>query len=358
MIKATAQTTIDLAIWKFRKTILIAGLIFALSLVAMFFILFLFFGSMEEQQTGFGDGISEIGANEIPAEYLPIYRAAQEEFGVPWNLIAAVHKVETNFSTIDIMESYMGAIGHFQFMDCTWIGWAYPSCGGYGDGNIPQSVLSNPAMIKKYGGYGLDGNGDGIASPWDLYDAAFSAANLLAANGAASGDYEGAVFEYNHDTGYVRDVLNYAQQFVNSGMIIRGSGEFLWPVPFTTNITSPFGMRIHPITNEAKMHSGIDIAANGVGGKPIVAIAPGKVIVSDFLGGYGNVVFIDHGNGITSRYAHMKTSGVPAGKTIRAGAVVGYVGSTGDSTGDHLHFEVRVNGNPVDPAKYYQNVLK
>ena len=77
-----------------------------------------------------------------------------------------------------------------QFMPCTFVGWTYPGCGGLGKGDIPEKDKTNPAIIKKYGGYGVDGNGDGIADPYDIEDAIYSAANYLSISGAADGDYK------------------------------------------------------------------------------------------------------------------------------------------------------------------------
>jgi len=171
-----------------------------------------------------GGEISEIGANEIPAAFIPIYKAAEQKYGVPWNLLAAHHRVETRFSTISPMVSPAGATGHMQFMPCTWVGWGHPSCGGLGRGNIPDSQLTDPAVISKYGGYGEDANGDGRADPMDLEDAVFSAANYLAANGAADGNFRDAVFAYNHASWYVEEVLGFADQYVK-GYIAIGGGN-------------------------------------------------------------------------------------------------------------------------------------
>lgn len=150
---------------------------------------------------------------EIPAEFMPIYKAAELEYGVPWYLLAAHHRVETIFSTMDPMVSPVGAEGHMQFMPCTFVGWLHPSCDGLGKGNIPENEKTDPAAIKKYGGYGVDANGDGKADPWDIEDSIFTAANYLAKNGAAAGDIEKAVFAYNHSTEYVKEVLYYAGRF-------------------------------------------------------------------------------------------------------------------------------------------------
>jgi len=156
--------------------------------------------------------IEEIQQNfdmEIPEQYIPIYVEAEEKYGVPWTLLAAHHRIETRFSTMKSLVSPAGAEGHLQFMPCTFVGWQHPSCSGLGKGDIPKAELMNPVTIKKYGGFGVDANGDGVADPYDIEDAIFSAANYLAKNGAADGDVKQAVFQYNHSDEYVENVLYY-----------------------------------------------------------------------------------------------------------------------------------------------------
>lgn len=138
------------------------------------------------------------------------------------------------------------------------------------------------------------------------------------------------------------------------------SGTFIWPVPGYYNITSYYGYRIHPISGKRKLHGGIDIASAGIAGKPIVAAADGVVIAAGWnSGGFGNWVMINHGtnngNQFATLYAHMKyTPVVSNGQNVKAGQVLGYVGTTGASTGNHLHFEVRINGNRTDPMNYFK----
>ena len=157
--------------------------------------------------------LSEEAKDEIPPEYIPIYKEAARKYGVPWNLLAAHHRVETKFSQMNTMISPVGAEGHLQFMPCTFVGWSHPTCGGLGKGNIPKDEMTDPSVIEKYGGYGVDANGDGKADPWDIEDAVHSAANYLSNNGAAEGDIERAVFAYNHSEQYVEDVLYYAERY-------------------------------------------------------------------------------------------------------------------------------------------------
>jgi cell wall-associated NlpC family hydrolase len=166
--------------------------------------------------------ISEIGENEIPQEYIPIYHAAGEKYNVPWNLLAAHHRVETRFSTIKNMISPVGATGHMQFMVCTWVGWNYPGCGGLGIAPIPPSYLTSIAVIAKYGGYGVDANNDGKADPNNLEDAVYAAAKYDAANGASTGDLAGAVYAYNHSAAYVQEVLMYASLYASGNAVVVG----------------------------------------------------------------------------------------------------------------------------------------
>jgi murein DD-endopeptidase MepM/ murein hydrolase activator NlpD len=117
---------------------------------------------------------------------------------------------------------------------------------------------------------------------------------------------------------------------------------FLWPV--AGSVVSPFGMRW------GRMHEGIDISAGS--GTPVAAAASGTVISTGYMGGYGNLVVIDHGGGLATAYAHLSGYAVGSGQSVSQGQVVGYVGCTGHCYGDHLHFEVRVNGAAVDPLGY------
>ncbi|MFS0687845.1 lytic transglycosylase domain-containing protein [Sporosarcina sp. 179-K 8C2 HS] len=151
----------------------------------------------------------------IPEKYIPVYKAAAEEYNIPWTLLAAHHRIETRFSTMDPLLSPAGAEGHMQFMPCTFVGWGYPGCEGLGKGNIPDKDKTDPAIIRKYGGYGVDANGDGIADPFDIEDAIFSAAHYLSKSGAADGEIEKAIFHYNHSDKYVEDVLWFFNEFEN-----------------------------------------------------------------------------------------------------------------------------------------------
>ncbi len=127
-------------------------------------------------------------------------------------------------------------------------------------------------------------------------------------------------------------------------------GQMAWPTPSSSYITSPFGYRIHPISGNRKFHTGIDIGASS--GSSIVAANPGVVILAGWNGGYGKCVVVDHGGGYTTLYAHASSLLVSKGQTVTRGETIARVGSTGNSTGPHLHFEVRINGEYQNPYPY------
>ncbi|MEH2282024.1 MAG: peptidoglycan DD-metalloendopeptidase family protein [Nostoc sp.] len=141
-----------------------------------------------------------------------------------------------------------------------------------------------------------------------------------------------------------------AQAKTNSrtSIIIRGTGVMAYPSDASTS--SPFGWRMHPILGYRRFHAGLDFAASY--GSKIRAADSGTVIFAGWYGGYGRAVIIDHGNGITTLYGHTSELYVTEGQAVERGQAIAAVGSTGFSTGPHLHFEVRRNGTPVDPANY------
>jgi murein DD-endopeptidase MepM/ murein hydrolase activator NlpD len=129
-----------------------------------------------------------------------------------------------------------------------------------------------------------------------------------------------------------------------------GGGQLLWPA--AGPVTSGFGYRVHPIFGDRRLHTGIDIGAPY--GAPVVAADSGEVVFAGVLGGYGNAIAIDHGGGLGTTYNHLSAFAISNGQSVNRGALIGYVGCTGYCTGPHLHFEVRVNGTPVDPMPYLQ----
>lgn len=140
----------------------------------------------------------------------------------------------------------------------------------------------------------------------------------------------------------------------SNGSTVVGTGQFSWPVPSCTYLTSRFGMRVHPITGVTKSHTGIDIGAES--GATIVAADGGTVVLAGVNSGYGNCVMIDHGNGYKTLYAHMSSIAVTNGQAVTKGDTVGYVGSTGLSTGPHCHYEVWKDGSRIDPEQFYSGL--
>jgi len=122
------------------------------------------------------------------------------------------------------------------------------------------------------------------------------------------------------------------------------------PLDGEAEMTSAFGVRTHPIFRRLAMHTGIDL--RGEVGEPVRATATGKVTIAGRQGGYGNMVEISHGNGLATRFGHLSEISVKVGQVVRIGEMVGRIGSTGLSTGPHLHYETRVNGQAVDPQKF------
>ncbi|PTQ56255.1 MAG: metalloendopeptidase [Candidatus Carbobacillus altaicus] len=147
-----------------------------------------------------------------------------------------------------------------------------------------------------------------------------------------------------------KEMLEIVEAFYNPDHL-DALEKLTWPVPDHTSISSPFGMRFHPIKHVMSLHTGIDIPAPQ--GVPVQAILEGKVESVGFLGGYGLVVLIDHQNGLKSLYAHLSSAEVKQGDRVEEGDTIGKIGSTGMSTGPHLHFEVRLNNAYTDPVAHY-----
>jgi len=131
---------------------------------------------------------------------------------------------------------------------------------------------------------------------------------------------------------------------------VRGTGTLGWPVPSNGTVISGYGIRMHPVFKVYRQHTGIDIPARH--GASVVAADTGTVLTSAYNSTYGNYIVISHGNGVTTLYAHLSSRRVSENATVTKGQVIGLIGSTGISTGPHLHFEVSINGSRVNPVKY------
>ncbi len=146
----------------------------------------------------------------------------------------------------------------------------------------------------------------------------------------------------------VERMIRQSRYRVSAGAGGQSTGAMIWPI--SGPITSEFGWRTHPIFGTSRFHSGLDIG--GDYGEPVVAADGGVVIYAGWISGYGNAVIIDHGGGISSLYGHNDSLTVSDGESVGRGQVIAYCGSTGNSTGPHVHFEVRQNGEPVSPYNY------
>ncbi|MBJ7355071.1 MAG: peptidoglycan DD-metalloendopeptidase family protein [Thermoleophilaceae bacterium] len=161
--------------------------------------------------------------------------------------------------------------------------------------------------------------------------------SVLARVSKSRRDDEDALKAMNRSSAAVQDVLSTAP-----GPIKRGTGRFIYPI--NGQFVSPFGMRW------GRLHAGIDLAAPA--GTPIRAADGGTVRYAGWMDGYGNYTCVQHTGSLSTCYAHQSSIGVSVGQSVKQGAVIGKVGNTGNSFGNHVHFEVRVNGNPVDPMGY------
>jgi murein DD-endopeptidase MepM/ murein hydrolase activator NlpD len=159
-------------------------------------------------------------------------------------------------------------------------------------------------------------------------------------------DYEAQIAALKKESDAIAALLRARQR----SQKLAPSGKGVLAVPVAGAITSTFGPRIHPIFGTTRPHNGIDFSAPT--GSAVKASDGGTVVVAGSRGGYGLTVIVDHGNTLATLYGHLSRIAVADGAKVARGQVIGAVGSTGYSTGPHLHFEVRVNGNPVDPLRY------
>ncbi|GGK22975.1 hypothetical protein GCM10010965_14800 [Caldalkalibacillus thermarum] len=276
--------------------------------------------------------IGGIDFSNLPPEWIQAFQDAGKRYNVDWMILVAVAFVESSFNPNAVgPPNRTGELaqGLMQFLPSTW------------------------AI------YGIDGDGDGKADPFNPIDAIYSAAYYLSVLGINE-DPRQALYRYSGGSyAYADRVLSLSQTMTVGG----GSGQLAWPVPGHSRITSPFGPRVHPITGQRSFHNGVDIGAPRH--VPVVAAESGRVVTvvshcregnQSCGGGYGNYVVIEHGSGLRTLYAHLWSTSVRVGDDVLRGQIIGTVGSTGRSTGPHLHFEVRINGSPVDPMPYLQFV--
>ena len=289
---------------------------------------------------------AELG--DIPPHLLGVYRdAAATCPGLPWQVLAAIGFLESRHgqghvdpATGDVRPPIMGppldgrqgralirdpsqpdgfahALGPMQFLSTTWAAWGRVAPGRTGPPDVQNA-----------------------------WDAIYSAAAYLCGTEGRVTDVRAAVLRYNHSERYVDDVLAKARAYgYGTTTGLAGDGSLAWPV--AGPVVSGFGPRIDPILGVERFHAGIDISASE--GTPIHAAAAGTVTRAGGEGDCGYAVTLEHASGLRTHYCHMSQVLVEVGQLVAGGEVVGLVGSTGRSTGPHLHFEVYVNGTLVDP---------
>ncbi len=296
----------------------------------------------------------------IPPQMLSLYMSDSVQTqcpGLSWTIVAAIIHLESNDNR-NPGPSSVGARGASQFMPATW-------------DSLSRSIVN----VGRYGkipdgqGYGLDGDGDGLADIMNPYDSVPATARYLCANGAGNpAKVPKAIYAYNHAWWYVNGgVSDSGTYFIG---VIPLAAKLAAPATTTSQgwqsplkpgsyaITSPYGYRFDPYYRRWQLHAGVDLAPKGGGqGATIYAAASGTVAYVGYeANGHGNHVVIDHGGGVQTAYAHMSAyaPGIIPGAPVSGGQVIGYVGSTGASTGPHLHFEVKVNDNYTDPVPWME----
>lgn len=181
------------------------------------------------------------------------------------------------------------------------------------------------------------------------------AAELVQQIAAQQSEYENAIEELEAEDARIQSEMEAAQRSLaaqNAGVVSEAG--FYWPVPGYYTLTSGFGYRVHPVYGTTRHHNGTDIAAPK--NTPIGAAKSGVITTSQYSSSYGNYVIVNHSDGYSTLYAHMTSRAVSVGDVVKQGQTIGYVGSTGVSTGNHLHYEVWYNGSRTDSEQYYPNL--
>lgn len=165
-------------------------------------------------------------------------------------------------------------------------------------------------------------------------------------------DQKAIVDAYANDEKNIQAQIDQMKEQLKKQNTVVAAGSYAWPCPSCYTITSNYGYRYLELYGYTRLHAGTDIGAQY--GAEVTAAAAGNVTIATYGGGYGNYVMISHADGSATLYGHMSSLAVSAGQTVNQGDVIGYVGSTGNSTGPHLHFEVRINGSAVDPMQFFK----
>ncbi|WP_338750159.1 M23 family metallopeptidase [Janibacter alittae] len=333
--------------WRYRRIVLAALVVFAVA--TWLFLLTVVaaatggFSAPEEGATGRDASITCVGApskelslsQEQAANAAKIIAVAQRLKVSPRGQVVAIATALQESSLLNLNHGDRDSLGLFQQRPSQ--GWGSPA-------QVRDVVKSTEAFFGR--ATHTDNRGLLDVQGWESMPVTVAAQTVQAsAFPEAYARHEAtsvAIVETaSGETGLCEDVS------------VGGSGKWRAPLPADALVPgSPFGIRLHPITGVARMHEGTDFAAPL--GTPLHAMSSGKVVHAGPMGGYGNLVIVDHDGGITTRYAHMSQVDVRPGQTVKAGQRIGAVGSTGQSTGAHLHLEVRVREEAVNPLPWLQ----
>lgn len=311
------------------------------------------------------EAASDTAQSDIPGDLLAVYQAAAQTCtGLPWSVLAAVGATESHHAqgradpaTGDVRPPIVGpaldgANGYARILDPTMPdGWAH-ALG-------PMQFLSTTwAEWGRVAPHRPAGAQPDVHNAWD---AIYSAAAYLCGGEAEITDVKAALFRYNRSHRYVDQVLAKANEYTATGadsgpgqqcataaVALPPPGQLAWPVDGP--VTSGFGYRVHPIYGDWRFHAGIDISATM--STPVRAPAAGTVEAAGSEGGCGNSVTIDHGGELSTRYCHLSAITTHTNQPLATGDVFALVGSTGTSTGPHLHFEVYDHDQLRDPLAY------
>jgi len=254
-------------------------------------------------------GATTVAMQDIPQEYVDIFKSAEKKYGIPWTMLAAIAKHDSGFGR-----------AAEKFVDLKEMQWEE---------------------------YSVDGDLDGQKKPSNPWDAVYSMANCLSQTGFEDNP-AGALYHIYKSGSHVEDICQTAESYIDVLLpVISGK----WPLPREyTRINSSFGIRFHPTKHKWKQHTGMDVGAPA--GTPIYPASDGVVTSAGWGGDYGNLVVISHPSHTQTWYAHLSEINVERGQEVKREDILGLVGSTGASTGPHLHFEVRLNGVPIDPEPW------
>jgi len=301
-----------------------------------------------------------VNCSYIPAQFLPMFQEAEKLMGIPYWFLGAVSFRESSFNPAARTPNSDGvAVGLMQVQQKYWDSRvqafknAFPDVTVTGDITNPrdQILIGTWTLYNAFKGMGIDPkNIDWQGDGWKEQVIPALAGYWMGIGGAK---------QWDAPQNFAKTRSEYAPSLIAQAELYKSVGEMLAnpnvakPVAGELNITSPFGMRYHPIYHTWKMHTGIDIATTY--NQPVFAVKDSVVKFAGWMSGYGKVIILQSGE-YEFYYAHLADIDVQVGQMVTKGQQIGGADSTGNSTGNHLHFEIRINGTPVDPLSVLGNL--